>query len=126
MYSALTRRLPISPVSYVTSPFAAWLLPVYTANVYMNAFFGVLDGSVAFMVTTFSTILYDAVRLIEEHWESWIEAIESGKLPNVEGLGEYHVHLQVNCTSKCLPISLSIYIHRHTSNQTTREQRSCA
>ncbi len=42
----------------------------------MNAFFGILDGSVAFMVTTFSTILYDAVRLIEEHWESWIEAIE--------------------------------------------------
>ncbi len=110
----------------MTSPFAVWLLPVYTANVYMNAFFGILDGSVAFMVTTFSTILYDAVRLIEEHWESWIEAIESGQLPGVEGLGEYRVHLQVNhCASKCLP-SLSQFTSTGTPQAKPRASGGAA
>ncbi|KJA15636.1 hypothetical protein HYPSUDRAFT_148846 [Hypholoma sublateritium FD-334 SS-4] len=92
----IRQRAFLLPAPFVTSPFSAWLLPVYTSNVFMNAFFAVLDGSVAYMVTTFSTILYDAVRLIEEKWESWIEAIESGELPDVAGLGDYRVHLQAH------------------------------
>lgn len=64
---------------------------------YMNGFFGVLDGSVVFMTCNFSTILYDAIHIIEEHWETWIEAIELGKLPDIPNLGEYRAHLQVQC-----------------------------
>ena len=64
----------------------------------MNAFFGLINARVERVATTFSTILCDAVRLIETNWEEWIISIELGNLPDIEGLGEYRENLQV-CVS---------------------------
>lgn len=78
----------------------------------MNTFFGVLEGSVAFMATTFSTILYDAVRIIDERWEHWIDAMEYGRFPEITGLGEYCSRLQVGY----LTIEMLLTIHDQCSS----------
>lgn len=61
----------------------------------MNSFFALLDPTVIFMNATLSTILYDAIRTIEQNWDTMIQAIEQGILPNVDDLAEYRTHLEV-------------------------------
>ena len=61
----------------------------------MNSFFALTDPSIIFMNATLSTILYDAIRIIEENWDMMVKAIEQGILPEVDGLGGYRKHLEV-------------------------------
>ncbi|KAF8900298.1 GH3 auxin-responsive promoter [Gymnopilus junonius] len=60
----------------------------------MNSFFALMDPSIIFMNATLSTILYDAIRTIEQHWDTMIQAIEQGILPDVEDLGRYRTPLE--------------------------------
>ena len=43
----------------------------------------------------FSTYVYDAVRILEEHWDLMINAIQMGALPDICDLGEYRTHIEV-------------------------------
>ncbi|KAF8959159.1 GH3 auxin-responsive promoter [Flammula alnicola] len=60
----------------------------------MTAFFSVMNPSLAFMAAPISTILYDAVRVIETNWDAWIHAIEKGYLPDIPDLGDFKPYLQ--------------------------------
>jgi hypothetical protein len=81
--------------NFVTSPFAVWLLPSYHANIFMTILFALIDPSVSLMESTFSTLIYDAVRTLEEHWDAMIHAIQVGALPDIHDLGEYRSHIEV-------------------------------
>ena len=76
-------------------PFAVWLLPSYKGNIYMSMLFSLMDASILFMSATISTVLYDAIRILEEHWEEMIQAIETGNLPIIPSIDGHRVHLEV-------------------------------
>ena len=61
--------------------------------------FSLMDASILVMSATISTILYDAIRILEEHWEDMIQAIETGNLPIIPSIDGYRVHLEVSVFS---------------------------
>jgi len=79
----------------MTSPFAVWLLPSYHANTFMTALFALVDPSLSIIKSAFSTYVYDGVRTLEEHWDTMINAIQIGALPDIYDLGEYRSHIEV-------------------------------
>ena len=81
--------------NFMTSPFAVWLLPSYHANIFMTSLFALIDPSVSMIESTFSTYVYDGVRTLEEHWDTMINAIQIGALPDIYDLGEYRSHIEV-------------------------------
>jgi len=44
----------------------------------MTMFFAVLDLSLVFMHASYTSIFYDAVLILEEHWDTVIDAVENG------------------------------------------------
>lgn len=72
-----------------------WLLPSYHANIFMTALFALIDPSLSIIQSAFSTYVYDGVRTLEEHWETMINAIQIGVLPDNYDLGEYRPHIEV-------------------------------
>ena len=81
--------------NFMTSPFAVWLLSSYHANIFMTALFALIDPSLSIIKSGFSTYVYDAVRTLEEHWDTMINAIRMGALPDIYDLGEYRPHIEV-------------------------------
>ena len=84
--------------NFMTSPFSVWLLPSYHANIFMTVLFALIDPSLTTIRSGFSTYVYDAVRTLEEHWDTMINAIEMGALPDTYDLGEYQTHIEVRCS----------------------------
>ncbi|KIM36507.1 hypothetical protein M413DRAFT_287801 [Hebeloma cylindrosporum] len=78
----------------MTSPFAVWLLPSYHANIFMTVLFALIDPSVSMIESAFSIYIYDGVRTLEEHWETMLNAIQTGVLPNNYELGEFRSHIE--------------------------------
>jgi hypothetical protein len=77
-------------------PFAVWLLPSYNANLYMSMLFSLTDPSIVFMSATLSTVLYDAIRAMEENWDEMIHAIETGNLPSIPSVEGHRLHLEAS------------------------------
>jgi len=80
----------------MTSPFAVMLLPSYNANIFMATLFALIDPSLSVMQAIFSTSIYDAIRTLEEHWDTMIDAIQMGVLPDMYDLGEYQSYIEVS------------------------------
>lgn len=60
------------------------------------------------MFATISTVLYDAVRTVEDNWDEMIQAIETGNLPIIPSIEVYRVHLEVSIFPSCRgPIIIS-------------------
>ena len=60
------------------------------------------------MFATISTILYDAIRTLEDNWDVMIQAIETGNLPIIPSVEGHRVHLEVSIfSSYCLSIFIS-------------------
>ena len=79
----------------MTSPFAVWLLPSYHANIFMTTLFALIDPSLSVIEATYSILVYDAVYTLEEHWDTMVDAIQIGALPDIHDLGEYRPHIEV-------------------------------
>ena len=79
----------------MTSPFAVWLLPSYHANIFMTTIFALIDPSLSVIESTYSILVYDAVCTLEEHWDTMIDAIQIGALPEIYELGKYRPHIEV-------------------------------
>ena len=79
----------------MTSPFAVWLLLSYHPNIFMTTLFALINPSLSVISSTYSTLVYDAVHTLEEHWDTMIDAIQIGALPEIYELGEYRPHIEV-------------------------------
>jgi len=79
----------------MTSPFAVMLLPSYNANIFMVTLFALIDPSLSVMQTAFSMFIYDIVCTLEEHWDTMIDAIQTGVLPDIDDLGIYRPYIEV-------------------------------
>ena len=78
----------------MTSPFAVWLLPAYDVNIFMTVLFELTDPSLSIIKSAFATYVYDGVRTLEEHWNTMINAIQIGTLPDIYDLSEYRSHIK--------------------------------
>jgi len=71
------------------------LLPSYNAHIFMSTLFALTDPALSVMQSAFSTSIYDVVRTLEEYWDTMINAIHIGTLPDTYDLGEYRPHIEV-------------------------------
>ncbi|KIM36506.1 hypothetical protein M413DRAFT_78132 [Hebeloma cylindrosporum] len=70
------------------------LLPSYKANTFMTTLFALFDRSLSVFQSAYSTSIYDVVRTLEEHWDTMIDAIHIGSLPELYDLGKYRTHIE--------------------------------
>ena len=77
-------ELSLAPFSSV--PFAVWYIPAFMGNLFMTMLFAVPDPLLVFIGAVYTSIFYDAVLILEEHWDIIVDAIEKGKLPGVYDL----------------------------------------
>jgi len=61
----------------------------------MTMFFAVLNLSLVFMHASYTSIFYDAVLILEEHWDTVIDAIENRMIPDIYNLDYCRPHLEV-------------------------------
>lgn len=74
----------------------------------MSMLFSLMDASILLLSATISTVLYDAIRTLEDNWDEMIQAIETGNLPIIPSVEGHRVHLEVSVFSfYCLPIFIS-------------------
>jgi len=71
------------------------LLPSYKANIFMVTLFALIDPSLSAFQAPHSTAIYDIVCTLEEHWETMINAIQIGVLPDIDDLGKYRPYIEV-------------------------------
>jgi len=69
----------------------------------MNVLFALADPSLEMINTIFSTTFFDFVRLLEEEWDSLVQAVDDGIIPELEGLEGLKDHLQVHPSSLLHP-----------------------
>ncbi|KAG6332763.1 hypothetical protein ID866_6328 [Astraeus odoratus] len=81
-----------------TTPNAVGFIQNHRSLMLMHMLFALADDTMDLIVVTFSTILIDMIRYMEEEWDILVECIESGILPSwegIEGVREYlkaHFH----------------------------------
>jgi len=68
-----------------------------------------MDASIIHLSATISTVLYDAIRTVEDNWDEMIQAIETGNLPIIPSVEGHRVYLEVSAFSsyRLLPIFMS-------------------
>ena len=79
----------------MTSPFAVTLLPSDDANIFMVTLFALIDRSLSVMHANFAVLIYDMVYTLGENWDTMIDAIQTGALPDIFDLGEYRPYIEV-------------------------------
>ncbi|KAG5650870.1 hypothetical protein H0H81_010713 [Sphagnurus paluster] len=84
-------------VPKTTSPLAVCFISVYRTAILMHGLFALEDRSLQMINALFATSFVDLMRLIEEYWDTLLEAIEHGVIPKLEGLEEVYDHLQASC-----------------------------
>ena len=89
----ITDALPLAPLSSV--PFAVWYIPAYMGNLFMTMLFSVTDPLLVFIRAAYISIFYDAILLLEEHWDIVVDAIEKGTIPDVYDLDYCRPYLKV-------------------------------
>ncbi|KAF8888218.1 GH3 auxin-responsive promoter [Infundibulicybe gibba] len=79
----------------VTPVAVAFIKPYYTF-LFLHALFAMGERSLTTFNTIFITAFSDLVRLIETHWKDLVRAIETGQVPDLEGLDELRPHIQAH------------------------------
>ncbi|GLB35342.1 putative GH3 auxin-responsive promoter [Lyophyllum shimeji] len=77
-----------------TSPIAIAFINAHRTYLLMHALFALEDRSLEMINALFSTIFLDFLRLIDEHWDMLIQAIEDGVVPELDGAENVHQYLQ--------------------------------
>ncbi|KAF8888220.1 GH3 auxin-responsive promoter [Infundibulicybe gibba] len=80
---------------HVTPIAVAFIKPYYTFLL-LHALFAMGERSLTTFNTIFITVFSDLVRLIEAHWEDLVRAIETGQIPDLEGLDDLRSHIQAH------------------------------
>ncbi|KAF8888224.1 GH3 auxin-responsive promoter [Infundibulicybe gibba] len=83
-------------ISGQVTPVAVAFIKSYHTFLLLHALFAMSERSLTTFNTTFITIFSDLVRLIKDHWEDLVRAIETGEIPNFEGLDDLRPHIQTH------------------------------
>ncbi|KAF8875707.1 GH3 auxin-responsive promoter [Infundibulicybe gibba] len=83
-------------VSGQITPIAVAFIGPYYTFLLMHALFAMGERSLDTFNTIFITAFSDLVRLIETHWEDLVRAIETGQIPDLEGLDDLRLHIQTH------------------------------
>ena len=67
----------------------------------MHTLFALADREVEMIIASFSTAIVDMVLYMEEEWDTLVACIETGTLPDWEGIGHVREYLEV-------PLSLDL------------------
>lgn len=90
MNSAAFSTAPLSPV-----PFAVWYIPNFLGNLLMTMLFAVTDPSLLLMRASFTSVFYDAVLTLEDHWDIVVDSVEKGRIPDIYDLDYCRPFLEV-------------------------------
>ncbi|KAH7924386.1 hypothetical protein BV22DRAFT_1035202 [Leucogyrophana mollusca] len=77
-----------------TSPLAVTFLRNYRSSLLMHALFALADPMVEIMFMNYSTMFIDLVGYMEEEWDTLVTCIETGELPDCEGIDEIREYLE--------------------------------
>ncbi|KAH7926609.1 hypothetical protein BV22DRAFT_1128079 [Leucogyrophana mollusca] len=77
-----------------TSPVAVSYVRNYRSFLLMHALFALADPMLETMNTLFGTVFLDLVRYMEEEWDYLISCIETGQLPDYEGVDHVREYLE--------------------------------
>ncbi|KAH7905595.1 GH3 auxin-responsive promoter [Hygrophoropsis aurantiaca] len=77
-----------------TSPVAVSHIRNYRSFLLMHALFALADAKLQVIHITFSTVLLDLVRYMEDEWDTLVGSIEKGELPDYEGLDHVREYLE--------------------------------
>jgi len=61
----------------------------------MHMFFALSERRLEVLTAQFSTRLWDAIRMLQDHWEVMVAGIEYGSTPPIACLGEYREAIEV-------------------------------
>ncbi|KAH7918154.1 hypothetical protein BV22DRAFT_1134818 [Leucogyrophana mollusca] len=86
-----------------TSPLAVSFLRNYRSFLLMHALFALADAKLEIMFMTLSTIFVDLVRYMEEEWVTLVTCVETGELPDYEGVDEIRQYLEAGSSPKLPP-----------------------
>ncbi|KAF8840790.1 hypothetical protein BDN67DRAFT_968105 [Paxillus ammoniavirescens] len=76
-----------------SSPLAVSFIPNYKSFLFMHALFALQEPQVELINTMFSTIFRDFCRVIDEQWDTLVQSIDTGSLPELEGTGHVRDNL---------------------------------
>ncbi|EGO19354.1 hypothetical protein SERLADRAFT_479847 [Serpula lacrymans var. lacrymans S7.9] len=77
-----------------SSPLAVSYIPNYKSFLFMHALFALQEPNMELINTMFSTIFRDFCRVIEEQWETLVQCIEDGNVPELEATGPFIENLR--------------------------------
>ncbi|KAH7926268.1 hypothetical protein BV22DRAFT_1104455 [Leucogyrophana mollusca] len=81
-----------------SSPVAVSWIRNYRTFLLMHAFFALADATLESFDTIFGTVFLDLIRYMEEEWATLVNSIETGELPNYEGIDHVREYLEPKLT----------------------------
>jgi hypothetical protein len=92
----------------LTSPLAASFIDNYRSFILMHALFALAERRLETLYTAYGTMLIDLVTFVEEEWDKLLTSIETGTLPDLEGIEHVRSYLEVSVIEQELYPALTI------------------
>ncbi|KAI6033477.1 GH3 auxin-responsive promoter [Pisolithus microcarpus] len=77
-----------------SSPIAVSFISNYKSFLFMHALFALLEPKLETINTVFTTSCRDLCRTIDDHWEDLVHCIETGVIPDIDGIEHVKDNLQ--------------------------------
>ncbi|KAI5985505.1 GH3 auxin-responsive promoter [Pisolithus albus] len=98
----IENRLPVEKdalsatlkVPNYSSPIAVSFISNYKSFLFMHALFALLEPKLETINTVFTTSCRDLCRTIDDHWEDLVHCIETGVIPDIDGIEHVKDNLQ--------------------------------
>ncbi|KAI5998363.1 GH3 auxin-responsive promoter [Pisolithus orientalis] len=88
--------LPLSRVfPNYSSPAAVSFISHYKSFLFMHALFALVEPKLETINTIFTTSFRDLCRTVDDHWEDLVHCIETGVIPDIDGIEAVKDNLQV-------------------------------
>ncbi|KAI6106200.1 GH3 auxin-responsive promoter [Pisolithus croceorrhizus] len=81
-------------ISNYSSPIAVSFISNYKSFLFMHALFALVEPKLETINTVFTTCCRDLCRTIDDHWEDLVHCVETGVIPNIDGIAHVKDNLQ--------------------------------
>ncbi|KAI6096841.1 GH3 auxin-responsive promoter [Pisolithus sp. B1] len=81
-------------ISNYSSPIAVSFISNYKWFLFMHALFALVEPKLETINTVFTTCCRDLCRTIDDHWEDLVHCIETGVIPDIDGIAHVKDNLQ--------------------------------